>query len=118
MEKRFLSLNDDNKIQPNMPVGYRILTWGLTIDIIGCTAFVWWLIYLVMMKDKPVDMFQAPIFFRMVIGYHILLLFWTIMGNVMQTSWRILGTSGLFGMALVIGSLFCNVVAVELAYLI
>jgi hypothetical protein len=118
MEAEHLTSNDRDITQPKMPVGYSLLAWILTVDVIGCTIFVWWLIFLVLVEDRPIDMFQAPLFFKLVIGYHLLLLFWTIVGNIMQMSWRTLGTSGLFAVVLVIGSMFCNVAAIQLAYLI
>jgi hypothetical protein len=118
METEHLISYDQEMVPPKMPVGYRLLMWVFTIDVVGFTAFVWWMIFLIMVKDKPIDPFQAQVFFQLVIGYHLLLLFWTIAGNIMQMSWRTLGTSGLFAVVLGIATVFCDVAAIELAYLI
>jgi hypothetical protein len=103
---------------PKMPLGLRLLSWLLTLDAVAVTAYVWYLIVLVMTHGKYIDMFQAHVFFPLLIGYHLLLLLWTLLGNVMQSAWRSTGSVSLFPVAFTVSALFLDIAALEIVYLV
>ena len=109
---------DVRAVPPKMPIGYRLLSWLLFIDALVASAYVWSLVFAIVVHGKRIDWFQAGVFVPLLVGYHLLLLFWTLVGSIMQSAWRTLGSVSLFPIVFVISTFFLNVAAVQLAVLV
>jgi hypothetical protein len=103
---------------PRLPIGYRILFWVVIVELMGLTVFVWTMVFRAAALAGHGYAVPYNEFGRLLVGYHFLLMFWLCLAWIMQMVWRLMGTLGLFPVALVIGAGSLHIAVFQLAWML
>lgn len=111
-------VDDAGDSRPNLPIGYRLLFWGVVLELCGLTAYVWIVAFRAASLAGAGYGIPYSEFGRLLVGYHLLFIFWLCLAWLTQLVWRMMGTLGLLPLALVISAGSLHIAVFQLCWML
>jgi hypothetical protein len=101
-----------------MPLVYILLFWVLIIDVVVMTALVWMIAFKTVAIAEKGALIPIEQFNWLLMGYHVMLLIWSLVAYLMQVAWRTTAAMALYPTAMVLCNLSLHVMLAQIVFLL